>query len=397
MLTWLTENELVASGFAELLAGLGENAQGAAGVAAGIVKDYGQAIVGLLGLSFGFYRWWLYREHILHKRLAEYISARDGRLRDVRSQAIEAIQRPAPGQAFDAPLFIDKELRSVLRETRWDHTAVALTVESSSDWQLSSAIESIMRKLQTAEREASSLRQELCTAYSVRGAIAASSTKQGSASKALDHFRIALGLPGHDSDVLLKELEAHQLRKLGHFQAAEAAYERVVALADGIQSDHDRDIIKARAKRYIAEIELFALPKNAYLMLTADMAVGAYAPGALALMERCQPLNAWEFVEKGDTHYLAAFLAHALGYTRAEPIQLDAAAASYRAGQVASGGRRWSTRRLRARVKEGLARVATAQALGTYDAGWLPKSQQPQQPSAKISTAGSDQAVSETA
>ena len=71
-------------------------------------------------MSFGFWRWWRYREHILHKRLAEYLRENDTRLATGTADLIELIQRPAPGQQFKDPLFIDNDLRVVLRERNWD-------------------------------------------------------------------------------------------------------------------------------------------------------------------------------------------------------------------------------------------------------------------------------------
>jgi hypothetical protein len=66
--------------------------------------------------------------------------------------------RPSPGQQFTDPLFIDDDLRTVLRER---------------NWQLSKAIDSIRRRLSTAEGTILSLNRQLSSAYSIRGAIAA--------------------------------------------------------------------------------------------------------------------------------------------------------------------------------------------------------------------------------
>ncbi len=373
VMTWLTENELAASGLAELLGRLGQSASGVVGAVAQILKDYGQAIVGLLGFTFGFWRWWRYREHILHKRLAEYIGEKDARLKDARAQVLETIQRPAPGQEFKAPLFINWELRSVLRERNWDNTVLALTVESSADWQLSGAIESIKRKLRTAEDEAASLKQQLCTAYSMRGAIASSISREDKSSIALSHFRSALSLPGHEGDVVVKELEAHQLRKLGHFQSAKWAYARVLELAETVQPSRDRQIIKARARRYLAEIESLTSRFNAYCMMTAAIEGDQSSPGALALLNNCQPLSAWELVEKGDMHYFTAYLANKLTYPVVEPSQLDEALTAYQNASLSVRKKPWqiatSSRRLGKRIREGQRRVTDAVQTATYDYG----------------------------
>lgn len=401
VLTWVSESELAASRATELAARLGENATGAWSLLAAFLKHYGQTIVAAAGLSFGFYRWWLYRERILHKRLSEYIGSREARLIGARAQVLEAIQRPAPGMSAEAPLFIDGELSSVLREREWDNTALALTVASSAEWQLSRAIDSITRKLQTAEREVSCLRQELCTAFSVRGAVAATKPRPDHALLALGHFRSALGLSGEDTDAHIKELEAHQLRKLGYYSQAQDAYERVIELAGSIQPARAGVIMKARAKRYLAEMERSGAPRKAYLILTSGLVGGQHSPGAIALLESCQPLGAWELVEKADMHYFAAFLAHVLTFPNAEQAHLQRAGAAYDNALLSSRRARWrlrrSTSRLRKRIIDGRKRVAIAQSTGKYDTDWLPELQQPQQPSPEISTAGGHEAIAETA
>ena len=107
---WVSENELIGPWVAEIV-----------GHSSNFVKDYGQAFIGLVGVSLGFWRWWRYREHILHKRLAEYLRESDERLVDSTAQFLEAIQRPGPGQRPNDPLFVNHDLRAVLRERNWDN------------------------------------------------------------------------------------------------------------------------------------------------------------------------------------------------------------------------------------------------------------------------------------
>lgn len=401
VLTWLTENELAARKLNDLVVKLGQDTTGGLGALAEFLRGYGQLIVGLLGFSFGVWRWWLYHERVLHKRLQEYISARDGRLRDVRSQALETIQRPAPGQAFQAPSFVNRDLASVLRERRWDSSTLALTVNQSAEWQLSKAVEAIKSKLQLAEREAVSLRQELCTAYSLRGVVASARTGTERHNDALNHIRNALSLPGHGNDIQLIELEAHQLRKLGHYGLAETAYERVVELAKDIPLERDRNIVITRAKRYLAEIE--DRPFVAYLKMRAPVTGNQYAPGPIALIDGCQPLSSWEMIEKGDMHFLTAYLARLQEFNLVEAQHLDDANAAYEAALLTIRKKRWSigksTSRLRRLIREGRDRVERASRSGIYDTAWLPpslaQSNQPQKPSAKVSSPGSDEPVPE--
>ena len=225
--TWLSENDLAAGWLVELLGKLGANTSGIIGALSQFAKDYGQSIIGLVGVSFGFWRWWRYREHILHKRLEEYLNESDSRLAGDTTQLLDAIQRPAPGQRFNDPLFINDDLRTVLRGRNWDKAVFALNVETSADWLLTKAIDSIERRLSAAHDMTASLRHQLCSAHTIRGAIAASRadrTKSGEFyTRALTFFRSALSVPGSEQNLVLRELEAHQQRKLG-LDTAEQAY-----------------------------------------------------------------------------------------------------------------------------------------------------------------------------
>ena len=401
VLTWLTENELAARKINDALVRIGEGTTGTAALVIDFLRAYGATLVGLLGALFGIWKTWMYHDRLLHERLAKYISARDGRLRDVRSQALETVQRPAPGQSFHAPSFINRDLASVLRERRWDNSALALTVNQSAEWQLSRAVEGIQRRLQLAERETVTLRQELCTAYSLRGAVAASSSMSESHKLALNHFRNALSLPGNADDIQLKELEAHQLRKLGETDEARKAYFRVLRLSRHLESDRERWPIQSRAKRFIAELE--PSNKNAFDIITAPLSGGRHSPGAIALLEQCFPMTAWELLEKADMHYFAASRANQLRFVRAEPMQLRDADRCYEAALLEAGKKRWqigkSTSRLRRLIREGRERVERARSGGIYDTAWLPPAlaqlNQPQKPTAEVSSSGSDQPIPE--
>lgn len=214
---WVSQNDLLGPWLVEVISRFGVQANGLAGQLAQFVRDYGQSIVGLVGVTFGFWRWWRYREHILHKRLAEYLRENDARLAAGTADIIELIRRPGPGQEFNDPLFVGTDLRAVLRERNWDKPTLSLGVAESSDWQLSKAIDSINRRLSTAQAQVSSLNAQLFSAYGIRGAIAAigRATDTKSGYEALDYFKAALDRPGFGNDLTIRELHAHQLRKLG--------------------------------------------------------------------------------------------------------------------------------------------------------------------------------------
>ena len=172
----------------------------------------------------------------------------------------------------------------------------------------------------------------------------------------------------------MKELEAHQQRKLG-LQSAEKAYEELIYLAVGIQDARERDLTLARSKRYLAEVVHSNFPGNAWRIMTSDVAGAQYYPGAIPLIYKCEPLAVWERLESGDMHYFAALCAHELGYPAAEPFQLGEAEAAYRRILIVLSDRRsrWPRkfRRLRKKAAKGIERVAEAHN-GSYDRQWLP-------------------------
>jgi hypothetical protein len=225
-MTWIEHNEFIASAMTELVSGLGTKASGIIGAVAVFIEHNAQGIFGAAGLAFGIWRWWRYREQILHKRLAEYLRDSDARLRDGQRYVLDALERPGPGQSFRLPLFASEQLRSVLRERNWDKSATAVQVASSAEWQLSQALATIGRQLKTADENLTSLRQQFATAHILRGAIASSMAKRNSSiaaernNFALAEFREVLRTPGHEHSLIAKELEAHQLRKLGDFTLA---------------------------------------------------------------------------------------------------------------------------------------------------------------------------------
>jgi hypothetical protein len=367
---WLSENELIGPWLVEVIGRFGVHATGIAGAVAQFMRDFGQSIVGLIGVTFGFWRWWRYREHILHKRLAEYLRENDARLATGTADIIELIQRPAPGQQFKDPLFIDDDLRTVLRERNWDKPVYALNIAQSSDWQLSRSIEAINRRLATAQAMVASLNRQRFSAYSIRGAIAASQKTRNDSktySDALNHFKRALAVPGHERDLAVRELEAHQMRKLR--LSTKEAYDTLVGLASTVEDVRTRDFQTARMKRYVAEMTVGRRPRNAYWLLTEPQE-------ALPLLSRCEPLELWERLEKAEVQYLAAYCARASAFPALEQAHLAEADDTYSRLIRDLSARRWFRprryRRLRAKANQGAARVGDAKN-GIYDTSWLPE------------------------
>jgi hypothetical protein len=381
------ESEALGGGLAEVFGRLGQNTSGFVGLLALFFQHYGQAFFGLLGFTFGFWRWWRYRERILHERLAKYIKESDGRLDTAHADLLNAIQRPGPSFAFSPPLFADHELQSVLRERRWDQTPFALTVARSADAQLASAIERISSRLEAATKAGASLQKQLVAAHTLRGAIAASEQKTPTQGEfALGCFRNALRIPEQKPSMFAKELEAHQLRKLGHFDRAAEAYSELLELTGHLDA-RQQAILNARAKCHLAEVtqakkilaffagtEVSPASQDAIKLLNGRGLV-RYAPGALLLRANFEPYREWDLLESGDANLFASFAYALLGGNVKATGYLDDAISAYEGvlRDIAQHGWAYRTTRkkLKMRAEQGLKRAITARD-GDYDiTTWL--------------------------
>lgn len=370
LVSLLKDNEIIATVLTRTLGEVGERAAGFGGLVAGVLKEHGDKLIAAAVFVFGLWKWWRYRERILHKRLKEYLQESDRLLAHGLTDVLTALQRPGPSKPPKLPLFASTQLRSVLRERHWHNAPVAAAVASSAQWQLSSAIEKIERKLKSGEDMMSSLRKELATAHIMKGAIASSGTQRSVTGVnepkllALNAFRSALQVPGHEQSEIAKELEAHQLRQLGHFSQALAAYREVEALAPRFDDYRTQRLVIARAKRYQAEMQqVLASRMAASDNRVFDSSLGAYrligenSPGsALQIRANFAPYQGWDLLEQGDLHYLTAFIAHNANFPGVREVQLNQAETAYRSVLTAPIHRFRSSKglsRLRARAKIG--------------------------------------------
>lgn len=374
------ENDYASGVLTKWLGEVGVRATGILGAIAAVLKDHGEKLVGLAGFSFGIYRWWKYREHILHKRLAEYLKENDRRLRTGTQDLLTALHRPAPGRVTAMPLFAPRELNSVLRERNWDRTPTAATVHSSAQWQLSSAVEKIERQLKAGEEMIAALRDQLATAHFLRGAVAASAAKRARLDDhnliALTAFRTALQVPGHAHNLLAKEMEAHQLRKLGQLPAALEAYQEVENLVSTVGDYRTQRLTIARVKRYQAEIyqmQASTTDGNGTRVYQGSAIARNLMSDALVIRANFAPYQGDEMLEQGDMHFCLSYIAKNLGHAVLCPRQLEAAETAYRAVQAEKlrgiRGRR-AKRKLKKSAAEGIARVERARN-HEWDVSWL--------------------------
>lgn len=371
-----------------------------------LAQKHGEKLFGLAGFSFGVWRWWYYRESVLHKRLQEYLTEQDQRLRHARSDVIEAIMRPGPKRQFTDPLFVVPPLRRVLRRRRWHALIGVGTVETQADRSLDRALREIDRRLGIAVGALTSLRSQMASAYLLKGAIASARASRvrdvfrrtDLDDRALIQFRTALQVHDYERDVQAKEYEAHQLLRLGHLAAADAAYAQLEAFTAWISDDRTRNLTLARAKKCRAQIaQAEAISACAAGLQATTRSPGAIAlmngaTGALALRAPFAPFRTWDALEQGEMHYVSAFVCHHWGAVQQEPTQLSFADTTFRQilNQTPSS---WfmnnGARRLRASAQAGLDRVVKARSKEGYETEWLlPRSNEPQQPPAAVGNTG---------
>ena len=413
-MAWISENEFTATVISKTIAHLGDHASYIGRWLADLWQVHGEKIIAAAGVVFGAWKWWRNREQILHKRLEEYLHDSDKRLIEGQDYLLEAIQRPGPGQSFKLPLFANGQLQAVLRERRWDSSPLTMTIASSADIELREAAQKIKDQLETAEQTINSLREQLATSQLLRGAIAAAAplsrweNRSDRERFALTAFRSVLQIPGHEGNVLAKELEAHQLRKLGQLPAALRAYEEVEVLAAAIEDPKKQQLSIARAKRYRAETlvsqqSVIGLEGEIEWngLLAAWRLLVQQPDSAFQLRRPFLPFYEWDLLEHADMHYLAALLANKQSFVIRESRHLDDADTAYQSVLDGLKRSRWpfgwkrGYGKLRAKARAGVARVAKTRKVGVYDFAWLfPNLGQPQEYASDIHDKASNETVS---
>lgn len=373
-----------------------------------------QAIIGVLGFSFGVWRWWYFREKVLHKRLKKYLREQDQRLTDAQSYVVDALYRPGGKRFYAEPLFAVSPLRRVLRRKNWESVLNVKSIETGAERLLDKALRRIESRLEAADQQLRSYRKQQASAHILKGAIASARApnKRFVASRtqldtiALNEFRTALQVAGHERDARTKLFEAKQLRKLGYVNEAEEAFRIVEEFADADPEldQKSRDFIVAESKQGRASIQqawsIARCQQQAQGTPAAPIA-NQLATGARGRRSQHAPFHNWDAIEQGDLHYLAAFIHNRRGAINLEPQQLDKAATEYhrvvnsipRSRRLASA----SARRLFDAASAGLDRVGRARS-GEYDESWLlpPLVEQSQQEATTVGETSSQKTVEET-
>ncbi|MGE0626294.1 MAG: hypothetical protein AB7O43_00615 [Hyphomicrobiaceae bacterium] len=383
-LAWFSEN----SEFLKQLPQLSDwwaAAFGSEGWLMAFIQQHGEKIIAAASLAFAIWRWWVYRERILHKRLDEYLRESDARLAPTSAQVVEALLRPGRTASLPQPAFA-VELRDILDTNGWRYWFGLSTLNAQANWQLGRRLAGIRNRMKIARDAISSLQKEQAQLHMIAGAVAAARarrvkdrTKGEKFDKiALREFQKVMQLPGHQRDIIAKENEAYQWLRIGNLRRAMEAFEELEILATDIEDEQKKAYVIARSKRFRAQMLQTMADGGAaaaWIKMTADSG-SINGPGALELRSKFEPDGRWETIEQAEMHYVTAYIAFKCNYSVREPQQLQLAEARYE--DVCDNLPKWfwllkrEHRTLCAEAKRGLARVRRVnENPGDYDEAWL--------------------------
>lgn len=374
------------AGFSEVVAGIWLSGAIYAEQVIRFLFSWGKEIIGLLGGTYGILKWWYYREAALHKRLETYLEREDARLKSARRDVLYTLARPGERRTFYEPKFAVSPLRKILRRRRLDARWSWGLPERAADRTLTDALKQIGRRSEVLEKTQQSYREQAITAYILKGVVAALRAQRSPSkealyrTEALHEFRTALAIPGQDHRLFVMEQIAHQLRCLGMLEEAAEAYTSLLGEVEERLTGKARDLARAQALKWRAIVHQTirwydGAPNKGSLHAFDGRGQGLGVNGAIALWSAYAPLREWNAIEFGDTLYVAAFVAHNLGFNNVRDGWLAEAAAVYSSADGASKRPLW---RLRGKEKmlakasrAGIERVASARVQGTYDLAWL--------------------------
>ncbi len=346
------------------------------------LKLYVSIAAALVSGSFAIWKWYHFREAVLHRRLKEYLNESDIRLEPTLRDVVSLIKRPDRRTPHRQPAFA-LELRSVLKRNSWDRAIMGVDAKVTSDRELTRIASRINSRIGTAELALVSLRRQLVAADIIAATLAAAraaKVRDRVTAKRYDEEALRLysgveSVPGHQRDLIALEGKAYHLLRLGQRQLALTEFVRLENCAADIENARDRVFVASRAKRYQALISQAVAPPDT----GAGWALVSPNIDGSAQKIR-QPfvasLSKWEIIEQAELHYVTAFLASRYGFGVMEPTELQAADNFYR--RILDQMPRFrppllsAARRLQSTAREGSKRVQQARGLQPrYDLQWL--------------------------
>src|SRR5262249_46023278 len=160
-------------------------------------------------LSFAIWKWVRYCEAALFDRLKDRVARTVSGLRVGRTDLLEIVCRPTPGQRANAPLFIENDLRRVLLKNSWRRTLRNQVPLTRTDRRLNRVLREIDEQLAWTEMRLAVFREQRATVHLIKGAIASARSERARTAQhwwtrnneALTHFRDALAVPGNNKDL----------------------------------------------------------------------------------------------------------------------------------------------------------------------------------------------------
>jgi tetratricopeptide (TPR) repeat protein len=287
-----------------------------------------QTGVALVTGTIAVWNWWEGRERRLFRKFEAMIAHNEAELVKSRDDLLDVMTRPGPGVRIRPPLFVAGALRRVLKRRRW-HPSSLLPFPQRLDATLERAMTTSTRKVAAHQTRLSLFRSEIAAARCIQGALAAGRAAQASEladqqsldQEALDHFRAAVALSGHNEDVIARELLAHQVvRTYGNSQQAIEAYETLIEILSTREESPGRNNALARAHRYLA-IQIYT---------DTPLIADGHLQTAIALMMQFGPPRDRDLLDLAETIYLEGLARLRLGATNIGPEQLRLARAYYR-------------------------------------------------------------------
>ena len=179
------------------------------------LAEHGEKLVAAASFCFAVWRWLVYRERVLYKRLEEYIQESDSRLGPTTSLMFEAMLRSGRTPTLRQPAFA-LELGEILEGRGWRSFFGIKPIERQTEKQLRSALIGIRKRERTVENATRSLQKQRAEVHMLKGAIAVSRARNTprfvlsgqNDGQALREFQRALQCPTHRRDAEAKECEA---------------------------------------------------------------------------------------------------------------------------------------------------------------------------------------------
>lgn len=292
------------------------------------LRPHLEALFGLAGLAFAIWRWLRHRERVLHKRLLEYLLEEDKRIHRALDVAVEAVRRPSRRRSANSPLLAPKLLRKLLKRSGWKPRSIFTSVERTTEESLSLVADRIRNQIELLDKTMKAYRNQQASVHILAGAIKSSRASRhliGSEERemhvrALENFRYALNVEGHDGNILALQFKADQERLLGQYETALATYQALEASATQLADLKKKCLLVSTCRRHRAVI---------YQRMGNNGLANGEINAALQSLSQIAPMTDWDKLEEAETHFTAAWIKDSLGFVIQRNEALDRARANF--------------------------------------------------------------------